>query len=68
MNGLKRAQKWRAVIYLNRHQICLGCFDSPKLAAVARWKAEVKYFGEFCKFHTNMANKNFDLLEKARER
>ena len=45
----KRDRLWHARITVNGSVIFIGCFDSEMNAAMARDKAELKYFGEFAK-------------------
>lgn len=45
----KISQKWRAYICVNKRNIHLGLFDDIEDAKAARFKAVIKYHGEF--FH-----------------
>lgn len=40
-------KKWRATIYVNKKNICLGAYDSKEDAGAAHAAARKKYFGEF---------------------
>ena len=44
-----QSQRWKAQITVNRKQIHIGLFDTPKEAHVAYCKAAVFYFGEFAR-------------------
>lgn len=43
----KKTNKWRARIYVDRKEICLGTYSTYEEAYQARSKGEIKYFGEY---------------------
>ncbi|MGE3973184.1 MAG: AP2 domain-containing protein [Bdellovibrionales bacterium] len=55
---LKKKDKWRAAITVDRRSINLGDFDSEKEAALAYNRASKKYFGEFHFENTITQSKN----------
>lgn len=44
-------KKYRATIFVNGRHVFLGCFYTPKEAAMAYDKAAVKYFGDFARLN-----------------
>jgi hypothetical protein len=61
---LKKRNKWKAEIMVNRKHIHIGCFDEEEEAAKAYDKKAAELFGEFAYFNLPREVENLKLKAK----